>query len=690
MKKKYKKSVLSLISVLSLLLALPILSVLLSSGALAREPVKAPDKADGVTFSIDDASEEASASRAGQAEQYSTVIMIYMVGSNLESKNALGTKDIHEIIDALNKVPQDGDRDEVRIILQTGGSGEWAPDFGIKADLLQRYEIKRDGLVLREELPSSSMAKPQTLSDFLTWGFESYKAERYGLILWNHGGGTEMGFGADELFPGPMMRLPQLKGAFQKSCKQSGRHFSFIGFDACLMGSLEIARTLSPYADYMIASEEMEPGNGWYYTNWIRTLLSNPDAPVKTLGKEIINDFAKSCEASGDLYTLSLLDLGKIDALYQALLNFMKSSGKALEDQQYSRLSKARSEAKSFGEGHYDQVDILDIVEKTSAEKENKELSKALSDVLVYFKSNIKNANGLAMYYPWDYIGKYSQMLLSLKSLGFDDTYTDYLSAFCTAMSQSDEQTQEGKGYALEKWYRPDIAKLYSEEADTAIPELLPFTEKDGQYIIDLQPKDWDILTYVGMEVWMDTGTNYIELGVEHWSEHTKEKDIVATFDGIWITLNGVFVTFYMQDMGMMTDDTAYEYGYVPAILNDDEQIAIRIELLAYPDGTGSARACGYLPINELSLEGDDSLRNLRQFQTGDQISFRVDVYDYDGEFILTNVLNDTIEVSENGIEVGYSLLKGVDTCICFYLEDVYKNIYYTEWMRVEDPSKQG
>ncbi|MCR4741132.1 MAG: hypothetical protein K5886_12845 [Lachnospiraceae bacterium] len=634
-----------------------------------------------------------------------TVILIYMCGSNLESENGLGTADLHEICEAYKKA---GKSDQpVKFIVQTGGCNEWYPDFGIPSDKSVRYEIDGEKLVVKKESDIENMANPGTLSDFISWGMAAYPADRYGLILWDHGGGSVLGFGADEIHSGSMMRLQQLK----KALETSEGHFSFIGFDACLMGTVETAYMLKPFADYMIASEEMEPGNGWYYTNWAGTLLKDPKASVETFGKQIVDDFAGSNEKNGDIYTLSLIDLSKIEAVYKKLMDFAGQSEKDLEADKYAVLSKARSEARDFGNGGYEQIDIIDYVDRSGI-KGGEPLKKSISDAVVYFKTNIKNANGLAMYYPYDHLEQYGRMDQLLETLQFDKVYRDYFSGFCTVMAQSDDATKKGKGYSSEEWYRSDMEREYEKEALAKLPALLPYKKTGGKTVIDITPEDFDRMTYCGMTVWLDNGTNYMEMGVEHWSENTDDGYVVADFDNIWITINDAFVPFYMQDMGLKkTDDGkeyAYEYGYVPAILTrtvkpdksdkdkkgkeeiTEDYIWMRVEIVTDPftdddaveDTTGTARVCGYWIYDDMESEGGDSIRNLKQLKEGDELAFVAYTYNYDGEYEEPCQMGDPVTVQKNGLEVSYCMMEGASTCIQFTLEDVYGNIYYTDWVR--------
>ena len=74
-------------------------------------------------------------------------------------------------------------------------------------------------------------------------------------------------------------------------------------------------------------------------------------------------------------------------------------------------LNPAKEEARSqtfvaeqqFRNGNYEQVDIIDFATKSDVEG-NEKLGQAVADSIVYFKTNMKNANGLAMYYPCSYL----------------------------------------------------------------------------------------------------------------------------------------------------------------------------------------------------------------------------------------------------------------------------------------------
>ena len=119
-----------------------------------------------------------------------------------------------------------------------------------------------------------------------------------------------------------------------KALKNGGVQFDFIGFDACLMATAETALMLNDYADYLIASEETEPGIGWYYTNWLTKLGENTSMPTVEIGKNIVDDFVSDLrkKCPGQKTTLSVIDLAEFANTVPA--NSLRFSKVSAEDHQ--------------------------------------------------------------------------------------------------------------------------------------------------------------------------------------------------------------------------------------------------------------------------------------------------------------------------------------------------------------------
>ena len=211
---------------------------------------------------------------SGAREKFTTIrgdgqdemaIYIYLCGTDLESKSAMATRDLQEMLAAKLS-------DKVKIVIMTGGCRSWQNDV-MSSSVNEIYEISSQGLSrVSSNAGTATMVDPDNLEAFIKWSAQNYPANRKALIFWDHGAGSVQGYGYDEKYPGQgSMTLDEIHHALSNA----GVYFDFIGFDACLMATAETALVCSDYADYMIASEEVEPGIGWYYTTWLDAVSQN-------------------------------------------------------------------------------------------------------------------------------------------------------------------------------------------------------------------------------------------------------------------------------------------------------------------------------------------------------------------------------------------------------------------------------
>ena len=234
-------------------------------------------------------------------------VLIYMCGSDMETKAGMATYNLHEIMQAphpSHTVRYDAAaggwadvdvRSRVNVLVETGGARKWqnAPNDGIDwglevaADRLQRYELSdapmANGiypLTLVDEQPQASMADPQTLTDFIRWGVRRCPAEKYMLVMWGHGGGSSSGLIIDQNYDNDILYLYELDQALAAA----DTRFEMFLLDACLMCSLETAQTLEPYGQFMVASEELSSGYGTAFREWMRELYLNPDCTALQMG----------------------------------------------------------------------------------------------------------------------------------------------------------------------------------------------------------------------------------------------------------------------------------------------------------------------------------------------------------------------------------------------------------------------
>lgn len=220
------------------------------------------------------------------------------------------------------------------------------------------FKVTKNKLTQLSDWGETDTADGKTLDRFLSYATRAFPAEKYGLILEDHGGGWLGGFSdATSLKEGDELTVNEIKTAIKKNLKPN-KKLEFVGFDACLMSNLETAHALSPVAKYLFASEEVEPGEGWHYTPWINMLKANPGMSTLTLGKKIVDSFFDSYDKSNILelksnapmITLAVTDLSLIDQAVQAVQRVADAATRELANNrsQWIHFAGARSLTESY------------------------------------------------------------------------------------------------------------------------------------------------------------------------------------------------------------------------------------------------------------------------------------------------------------------------------------------------------
>ena len=135
---------------------------------------------------------------------------------------------------------------------------------------------------------SVNSGQAASLTDFGKWAVQNYPAQHYALIMWDHGGGWSM-IASDDTLGAEGIPMPDFQNALKDITAAAGvSKLDVIGFDACLMAQMPVAVTVAPYADYMIASEELVPGLGWNYTPPIQAITSGTDVSPVDIGHAVV------------------------------------------------------------------------------------------------------------------------------------------------------------------------------------------------------------------------------------------------------------------------------------------------------------------------------------------------------------------------------------------------------------------
>jgi len=254
----------------------------------------------------------------------STTLLLYTIGSDLESKQNRLSDDLKEILRA-----KPGGN--CNVLIQTGGTITYHNEY-MTDGKAERFRVNGDSLQKIDSNIDTKATSPETLTDFIRWGVSAAPAERYILVLWDHGFGIMGGFGADELNERKTMKVSELSSAINNA----DVFFDIIIFDACLMGTVEVAYALKDHANYLIASEDTTPACGLYYTTWIGALENNPALGTRRLGRTILDSFTLHAGIEANIpTTISMMKLNRVQTLIDTMLYY---EGSPLENAKKAKL----------------------------------------------------------------------------------------------------------------------------------------------------------------------------------------------------------------------------------------------------------------------------------------------------------------------------------------------------------------
>ena len=683
-------------------------------------------------------------------------VMIYMCGTDLESKYGMGTSDLGEMVKATIS-------DKVNVIVETGGCRAWKNNI-VSSSVNQIYQVQTGGLRrLESDFGKSYMTDPDNLASFIQYCKKNFPADRNILIFWDHGGGSLSGYGYDEKqgsgfgVSADTMTLPEIKAALQKG----GCVFDWIGFDACLMATLETAMVCNDYADYMIASEESEPGTGWYYTDWLTQLSKNTSVSTESIGKTIVDTFvtaSQRAQANAQV-TLSVVDLAKMSGTVpQALRNFSAATTNLIKGNNYKQVADARANARQFArQSRINQVDMIDLCERIGT-AESKTLAAALKGCVAYNKSTMTRAYGVSVYFPYETLNGVKNAINTYNNLGIDSEYTKCIQSFASvgqggqfASSASQQgygsyssggdllstllggfmdsssyggsgssSGSSGSGYgsspygsssplgsltggytnssgsysagnsvdastiydllnafsgrsmpAALDWVDTDLvaSKALDISENRLDPARITITNKNGVPTLVLTDAEWALIETAAVNVFVDDGKGFIDLGYDNYLEYDQDNDLILGFDGTWLCVDGHPAAFYMTEAG--EDGT---YGRIPAkITRNGEEMLMNIMVFIDQDGDAVVLGADPLYAGETETLGKGSI----PLEKGDKIQLLCDYYTYDNAYEGSYTLGKAFTAGSS-LTVEYLVLDNTELTVSYRLTDVYGNVYWT------------
>ncbi len=356
--------------------------------------------------------------------------LVYLdADNNLESA---GITDFQEMASV-------GSSPEVNIVVQMdrvpGYSGLYGDWTGTRRFLIKKND--EPNVTPLQDLGEKNMGDPEVLRDFVEWGVTNYPAEHYAVVIWNHGDGwrkiTEtqkrMSRNARSLGkPDPgvvkaiasddtdddILYMKEVQTALEtaknhlKESVDKFENLDIVGFDACLMGMVEVAYSVRNVTDYVVGSEESEPNNGWPYDRILQPLAATPTLSPKDLAGTIVTEYINSYSPNAGV-TQSAVEISELANLVDKINTF---TAKATTE--WSVLKTARLNSRQYHPPGYavfwgvDLGDFADKVYNTVTTADIKaaalDLKNAVNDFVVKegHGTNMAGSNGIAIYFPPD------------------------------------------------------------------------------------------------------------------------------------------------------------------------------------------------------------------------------------------------------------------------------------------------
>ncbi|MFO0806899.1 MAG: pre-peptidase C-terminal domain-containing protein [Gemmataceae bacterium] len=334
-------------------------------------------------------------------------IMVYVTASNLQT---FAASDINEMEAALAQLPGtvnitvfwDQSARYTAYSTDNGAQAAW----GTAGRAVLTGDTNRSSVRTRFEiLAEQNSGSAATLQNFIQWSAQNAPAQRYALMMWDHGGGI-YGFNFDDSdnTTADNLTTPELVQAISGA----GVNLSLVGFDACLMAMTEVAYSLRNSAPVFTGSQEVEDGPGHDYTTLLNVLRTQDpyQATPEALGTSIVQSFGAQYVGHGTSDTHSAIRSSAMDGLATALSNFVNAVGSTPSSAVLTALRSARNSAIA-----YEFEEFRDVGKFMTAVANNTALSStirnaatavntALAAAVISKTQDQRRSSGLSLYMP--------------------------------------------------------------------------------------------------------------------------------------------------------------------------------------------------------------------------------------------------------------------------------------------------
>lgn len=356
---------------------------------------------------------------------------VYIAGDN--DLSDAGLEDITELCEV-------GSSPAVHVAVEIDTHGEHTGS--IRYEITEPDHTGRSHRTVIERLPEKDSGDPGTLTRFATWALARYPARRRVLVVWNHGSGfrsPRRDIAFDDF--GSSLDMPEVEGALRRAGIGRGEprgRLSILGFDACLMCMVEVVHHFADIAEFVVGSQQTEPGDGWPYDRLLRRLNRAPSA--RELARGIVRDYIADYRRIGvQDVTQSAIVTDATPAVVEALAALGVQLERVLPLRR-SAIRAARTRTQAFE--YADYVDLLHLAAELDQACALPAVSTAVQRLVAatrrailvsaVFGASVAGAGGLSVWFPPDAAGylAHRSKYLRLKCNAGGNGWTSFLDAY--------------------------------------------------------------------------------------------------------------------------------------------------------------------------------------------------------------------------------------------------------------------
>jgi uncharacterized repeat protein (TIGR01451 family) len=495
--------------------------------------------------------------------------MVYLDGDNNLEEAAL--EDFLEMASV-------GSTDEVNVIVQMDRIGGYASGYG-DWTTTKRFYVTRgmtpdpeNGLA---DLGEVNMGYTGSLQSFVEWAMASYPAQKYGLVIWDHGAGwyprlqerVFRGVAFDDTDGGDYLSNAEISAVLDTATGGGEYPIEMLGFDACLMAMLEVDTHIAPYVRTRASSEASEPWDGWPYDTILGDLTANPAMTGTALANTIVDRYYASF---GNDETQSAVRFGPgFDTLVYTVDDLAATLNRHIETYR-TAYTDARSASQEFeSDGDYDDfVDLYDFASEIYnrvGDSEVRSAAQAVRNAVDTMVTNEKHgaawadAHGITIYFPdayndWDihrrdgYLGSAGYQWFTMQSrwdqflqyywdggpqLGSDGAMALPLDVPVAGDASGQANQVEGYGCANRNESGPEDVYTFTLASSTDVTFNLTSTQDLDLFLLDERDEFANCLHWGDVSidsVSLDPGTYYLIVDGYAWAEGPYELLLTSIF----------------------------------------------------------------------------------------------------------------------------------------------------------------